>query len=80
MGSIDSSEGWWLIAVVNARDVWLMGEATWLKAVTPLSYGIETVRSWGMNKLRRPEHLAPGEVWDWAGVTGRWYGSYAFIE
>ena len=65
--------------MANARDVWMMGEDTWLKAVSPLSYGLEPVRGWGFNDLRRPEG-DDGRVWDWAGVAGRWYGSYAFVD
>jgi len=67
-------------AVANAKDVLAMGEDGWRQAVLPLSYGLETVRGWGYNDLRRPAPLPKDEVWDWAGVQGPWCGSYAFLE
>lgn len=69
-----------LTTVANAKDVLSVGEDGWREAVLPLSYGIEPVRGWGFNDLRRPENLAPEAVWDWAGVEGLWCGSYAFLE
>ena len=63
----------------NAKDVLGLGEDGWRRAVLPLSYGLDPMRSWGWN-VTRPDHLAEGEVWDWAGVEGEWCGSYAFLE
>ncbi|EIW66016.1 hypothetical protein TREMEDRAFT_35450, partial [Tremella mesenterica DSM 1558] len=68
------------IMMSNARDVLCLGEETWRRAVAPMSYGVEAVRGWGFNHLRRPEGLADEETWDWAGVEGHWFGSYAFLD
>lgn len=67
-------------SVLNALDAIAIGEAIWEPAVYPLRSGIETVRGLGFNHIERPLGLGPDEVWDWAGVTGRWVGSYAFLE
>ncbi|CAD6574942.1 MAG: hypothetical protein TREMPRED_001257 [Tremellales sp. Tagirdzhanova-0007] len=68
------------VMMANAKDVLSMGEDGWRQAVLPLSYGLETVRCWGYNDLRRPASLAQDEIWDWAGVQGPWCGSYAFLD
>ncbi|KAK4685719.1 hypothetical protein P7C73_g4430, partial [Tremellales sp. Uapishka_1] len=68
------------VMMANAKDVLSMGEDAWRQAVLPLSYGVESVRGWGFNDLKRPKDLAPDQVWDWAGVAGSWWGSYAFLE
>ena len=66
--------------MANAKDVIAGGETTWIEAIGPLSYGISAVRGWGYTHVDRPLHLKPAEVWDWAGVEGKWCGSYAFLE
>jgi hypothetical protein len=45
-----------------------------------MSNGIEAVRGLGFGDLTRPPNLAENDVWDWAGVAGHWFGSYAFLE
>ncbi|ORY33049.1 hypothetical protein BCR39DRAFT_520922 [Naematelia encephala] len=68
------------VMMANAKDVLAMGEESWRQAVLPLSYGLEPVRGWGFNDLRRPADLPADQVWDWAGVAGPWCGSYAFLD
>lgn len=66
--------------MANAKDVIAAGETSWVEAMGPLSHGLSAVRSWGIGKVQRPLHLNMGSTWDWAGVEGRWCGSYAFLE
>ena len=66
--------------MANAKDVLADGEDGWRQAVLPLSYGLDPVRGWGYNDMKRPDNLAEGQTWDWAGVEGAWCGSYAFLE
>lgn len=66
--------------MANAKDVIAAGERSWLSAIEPLSYGLHAVMGWGYDRLERPLDMAPGDVWDWAGVEGKWCGSYAFLE
>jgi hypothetical protein len=68
------------VSVSNAKDVLTLGEDGWRSAVLPQSFGLEPVRGWGMSDLQRPLDLEEDAVWDWAGVTGTWCGSYAFLE
>lgn len=65
------------LPVLNAIDVLSMGEEPWRPAVAPMSYGIEAVRGPGLIDLVPPND---GKPWDWAGVEGVWFGSYAFLE
>lgn len=52
----------------------------WWNARLPFVDGLDSVRSWGMKDLKRPDHLGEKDVWDWAGIEGEWCGSYAFLE
>ena len=69
-----------LTPVLNAIDILAGGEESWRPAVAPMSNGVEAVRGLGFGNLSRPPELGEHEVWDWAGVAGLWYGSYAFLE
>ncbi|WRT69300.1 uncharacterized protein IL334_006284 [Kwoniella shivajii] len=68
------------VMMANAKDVIQHVDNSWRSAVEPMSYGVEPTRGWGFNDLRRPDDLAEGEVWDWAGVEGPWCGYYAFMD
>ncbi|OCF78871.1 hypothetical protein I204_00815 [Kwoniella mangroviensis CBS 8886] len=82
----DGKVNWELIDAIssvmmcNAQEL-IKGDPTaWLPAVQPLSYGVEPVRGWGYTDLKRPDSLADGQVWDWAGIEGTWCGCYAFMD
>jgi len=69
-----------LTPVCNGKEMMTEGEDPWRRALAPLSYGLEPMRSLGWRGLTRPPELGKDDVWDWAGVEGQWCGSYAFIE
>ncbi|WVO22498.1 uncharacterized protein IAS62_003828 [Cryptococcus decagattii] len=52
----------------------------WHDSIMPQSFGVEPTRGWGFSHIERPLGIADGDVWDWAGVQGSWYGSYAFLD
>ncbi|WVW79605.1 hypothetical protein I302_101574 [Kwoniella bestiolae CBS 10118] len=68
------------VMMCNAQEVIKNEPTAWLPAVQPMSYGVESVRGWGYTELKRPDNLAEGDVWDWAGVEGNWCGCYAFMD
>lgn len=66
--------------MANGKDEIARGEDSWRKAVLPQAFGVEPMRGWGWQNLKRPDDLPEGAVWDWAGVQGQFFGSYAYLE
>lgn len=68
--------------VSNAQEIVHNPEISdhWHDSIMPQSFGVEPTRGWGFSHIERPLGVADGDVWDWAGVQGSWYGSYAFLE
>nr|XP_019010036.1 uncharacterized protein I206_05598 [Kwoniella pini CBS 10737]OCF48817.1 hypothetical protein I206_05598 [Kwoniella pini CBS 10737] len=68
------------VMMCNAQEIIDTEPDAWLPAVQPMSHGIEPVRGWGYDDLRRPDNLTEDDIWDWAGVEGSWCGCYAFMD
>lgn len=68
--------------VSNAQEIVHNPEISdhWHDSIMPQSFGVEPTRGWGFSHIERPLGVADVDVWDWAGVQGSWYGSYAFLE